>query len=394
MSKCPQVAEKEPSLTEDDVDELSSDGSGHFSGGYPETSPVPVPVCFDNDIPVPVPVCRDNDLPIPIPMCRDNDLPTLLAGIAALARGQGILLEKLTFLEKSMGTVQFDMTFLRDDMEAVHQAMERFGDFVCDVQDAAVEAGRVNDKAPLDGSPRLEWKGKEQVAEHTRAPIASTPRGEPAHGGDAVADEVAWIRNGENFTEETQSQLEEHELHPHTLDLTNTGRRDWGYERGASPEWGSPPSAQVRVSIEKEDLMEESQTIEMSYQSSHPQTPAKLPPMWSDFAHTVKDWRPPADAGIDSDDGRLSSKKGRWDTPEHEEDDDGTVGAQLVDVHSALNLNLLPDKQVLVLGTGGEGTLLRACACQDQARTVGVEHGEALQLAEGPQRCNQDTKIR
>jgi hypothetical protein len=40
-----------------------------------------------------------------------EDMAALFGAIATFARGQAIVIEKLEFLEKAVGTVQFDMTW-------------------------------------------------------------------------------------------------------------------------------------------------------------------------------------------------------------------------------------------------------------------------------------------
>ena len=69
---------------------------------------------------------------VTVPASVGEDMAALLGGIAQLARGQAIVLERLSFLEKIVGTVQFDMTWVRDDVKSVHEAMDRFADFACD----------------------------------------------------------------------------------------------------------------------------------------------------------------------------------------------------------------------------------------------------------------------
>jgi hypothetical protein len=320
MQKCLQVAEDDQPSSADDADDISSDGSLHSSEGYPETSPVPVPVC------------------------GGDDLTTLLAGIAGLARGQGILLEKLMFLEKSMGTVQFDMTWVRDDMKAVHQDMERFGDFVCDVQDEAMAAGRLKEQVTLEDSPRLAWKGKEHEVDFTRAPSVSTSRGEQQYGTDVVAGHNAHNNEGGNSRVETPPFLKYTDIHTNILALIETGKREWGPERDATPELGSPICQQTRVSIEDDLFFDESQQIEMSCQSTQLPRPAKTPLLWANFQTAVKDWPAPTVDITDREEGWVSTKKGRWDITEYGKDNTHTTSAQMVEVHPTLNLNLLPER--------------------------------------------------
>ena len=179
MRNCTQIAEKERSPSVGEGDELSSYGSGHSSEGYLEPHTIPAPTS------------------------GEDDLPTLVAGIAALSRGQAIVLEKLTFLEKIVGTVQFDMTWVCDDVKSVHEAMDRFADFACDFQDEAVEVQRLKEQVSLDGSPRQAWKGKEVVVDLPRGPSVSTSLGERQFGPYDAADWNAARKDGGNYIQET-----------------------------------------------------------------------------------------------------------------------------------------------------------------------------------------------
>ena len=161
--RSPQVAEKEQSMSADEDDEGSSYGSGHSSEGFLETSTIAVPVG------------------------GSEDLAALLGGIAQLARGQAIILEKMSFLEKFVGIVQFDMIRVRDDMTSVHQAMDRFADYVCDIQDAAGDAERLKEQESLEGSARQGWKGKEAALDFPPAPSVSNSHG----GGQYERNDVA-----------------------------------------------------------------------------------------------------------------------------------------------------------------------------------------------------------
>jgi hypothetical protein len=337
-----QVAEREQALLAEYVDDTSSYGSGNSSEGFVATSPVPVTATG----------------------C--DDLSTLLSGIAALARGQGIVLEKLSFLEKIVGTVQSDMTWVRDDMKAVHDAMDRFGDFVCDVQDAAGEDNRLKEREFRDGSPLLAWKGKEHVVDLPQANNATNEHGEEQHGGDGATDRHATRQERGNNTVETPPDVGNQDLMTNSLALIETGRRDWGYEPPASPGMGSPQCQQKRVSIEKEPLEQESQQIEMPAEST--QAPRIKPPwgMWSNYSTAVKDWPAATVGGDETEEGWVSAKKGRWDLTEYRSDNAATANAQLVEAHRILNLNMLSEKGGLE-GTTSAGVETAASACTNNA---------------------------
>lgn len=308
-------------MSADEVDEASSYGSGHSSEGFLEASTVAVPTS------------------------GGEDMAALLGGIAQLARGQAIVLERLSFLEKIVGTVQFDMTWVRDDMKSVHQAMDRFADFVSDFQDEAVEVQRLKDQVSLDGRPRQAWKGKEVVVDLPRGPSVSTSLGQRQFGPYDAADWNAARKDGGNYIQETEMFAENNDTHTRPLALIDTGRREWGDDSVPSPEMGSPPCQQARMSIEMEPLEEESQQFEMSCQSTQMPTPATAPSMWTDFATAVRDWRAPTVVEMEGGEGWVSAKKGRWDLTVYGKENVHPGDAEMVEEHGSLNLNLLPEKE-------------------------------------------------
>ena len=93
---------------------------------------------------------------IALPLDIGQDTSTVTGGIAALCRGQGILMEKMTYLEKIVGTVQFDMTWVRDDMKLVQQVMEKYNQHVGAASDAAADVDRLKGQLPVDG---MRWRG-------------------------------------------------------------------------------------------------------------------------------------------------------------------------------------------------------------------------------------------
>jgi hypothetical protein len=274
-----------------------------------------------------------------------EDLATLLSGIAALARGQGMLLDRLSLLEQLVGTVQFDMTWVRDDMLSVHEAMDRFGDFVCDVQEAALGVEGMDDQVPLDTAPQQAPKGKDEVVDFVQVPMNTTSRGEHQYTDKDVWDRNAWNIGGGNGVGEPPAHLESHETDPNLMQLGETGRRDWGHDRDSSDDMGSPVCQQTMVSIEKEPLEEESQLMEATSHSAALRTHVPYPPMWNVFAHQVKDWRPPTAPGTETEEGWLSKKKGQWDMTNYGKENAGPSSAQLADVQATVNLNTMPSKQ-------------------------------------------------
>lgn len=158
MWLCPQTEAKEKSLSADDGDDSSSFGIGHSSDGPMETVDLQAAVS------------------------GEEDMRTVIAAIAALSRGQAMVVDKLTQLEK----VQIDVQFICDDMKFVHEDIERVFDQVCDIRDAAAESGRVKEDVSADASPPEPWNGNGNDLDPPMALSVSTTFGDTAGYDDDV----------------------------------------------------------------------------------------------------------------------------------------------------------------------------------------------------------------
>ena len=194
MRKWPQIAEKEKSLSTDDGEDSMSSGSGHASEEPLEVALIPV-------------VDSGEEAPA-----------SMMAGIAALAKGQAILLEKFSILEKIVGTVQFDMTWVRDDMKAVQQAVDKIANQVADIREASAEGVQMKVHVTEEGSPNEAWNGQENVVEGEQSPSMSLSRGNQHGGGDGALDSNAGHNEAANDIEEMQTFV------------TNTGMPQTGLE--------------------------------------------------------------------------------------------------------------------------------------------------------------------
>ena len=276
---------------------------------------------------------------IALPLDIGQDTSTVTGGIAALCRGQGILMEKMTYLEKIVGTVQFDMTWVRDDMKLVQQVMEKYNQHVGAASDAAADVDRLKGQLPVDGSPLRAWKGKQHVEDMPRPPSVISTLVEMACGGEELADCNVDMGNAGQFSEETLAFVKSPGTIKKTQDVPNTGRRDWGYVLTSSPDMGTPACQQARASIEKEAMQEDTQEMEMSCQSTQPQTNATGRSIWSDFAYAVRDWPPSAAGGTYTEEGWMGSQKGRWDSPDYGNDIPGAFSGPMLEEHGTVNLS-------------------------------------------------------
>ena len=130
-----------------------------------------------------------------------------------------------------------------------------------------------------------------------------------------------------------------------------TGRRDWGYTYTATPEMGSPPCTQPRAIIDKDVADEETQEMELSFQSTQQQTRATEIPMWSEFTTTVRDWFPPSPGASRREQGWFCAKKGRWDLTDYGSENAGTAMALTAGEPAPIDLNFLLQNQTTTATT-------------------------------------------
>lgn len=329
MRSCPQIDEEGEETWADDGDGYSSYGTDESGDGPMDTSMTRAAVSGNADI------------------------TTLIAAVAEFSRGQAVVIEKLTLLEKVVGTVQFDMTWVRDDMKAVNDAMSRIADQVRDPRDATPELERPPEQVSVEASLGLPWKGKEKCAELGKGPSASTSLGEEEYGDVDVPNGNAVTIIPDTFIEETQAFPDATDPYLARMNFTDVGRIEWGYAQDIAVT--SPPDPQAMVNIDKEPLEEESQILEMSVQSSQLQTQVGARGIMADLEKVVKDWPAPTEGTGGEEEVWVTTKKGRWDLIDYGKDF-GEVGrASDQGDRGILNLNLTPEPQGASIAVMGRG---------------------------------------
>ena len=327
--KFPQVAEPDPSLAADEADDVSSYGTGHSSEGFMERTRLAVAAS------------------------EGADIETLFAAIATFSRGQSIVIEKLALLEKVVGTVQFDMTWVRDDMKSVHQVMERIAGHVCNIKETTAEAERLREQVSVDASPPQPCRGKASADDFEKAPSASTTRGEQQRGDDELPN---WNADGNevgSYVEEPVALMLNPVTNMNSVTSPAGGRGDWGYPRVTSPAVTSPLCQQPRVGEERDALEAESQQIQMSCHSTQIPTPLTGRTMWQDFTAAVRDWPPPTMPAMGTEEGWVTTKRGRWDTMDYGKGGVAPERAAGILDFVPLNLNALLETHVGATGMRG-----------------------------------------
>ena len=204
MLDCVQIAEKEQTVVVDDGEEVLPAASSPHSEGFLEAEI------------------------IALPTLEGGDTTSVIGGIAALSRGQAILMEKMTFLEKIVGTVQFDMTWVRDDMKSVQQTMLKFDQHVGVVTDADAEVESLKEEVSVDGSPLQPWEGNEHVEDCSRPPSLTTKLVQRACGANEVTSCNASQNVGGHISEGTLAVVKSPGTIAQLDAVEKNGRRDWG----------------------------------------------------------------------------------------------------------------------------------------------------------------------
>jgi hypothetical protein len=320
MRKCPQIAEKAQSVVADDGDDASSYGTEESSETPMETSYIEPAVS------------------------KEDDITTLIAAVAAFSKEQNVVIEKLDFLEKIVGTVQFDMINVRDDMKAVNVAMERIAGHVCGIRDGPAEVQIRKEQVSLENSLGLPSTWNHNTVSFGKGPSTSTSRGEPTYQIDDVPFWNTDAFEGDTRIEETQAFAIPADVNINRLTSIEVPRREWGYSHDTSPAIPSPPVRLTTVSIDRDAEEEESQQIEMSCQSTQLQTPMNGRGMLSEFEDAVRGWPAPTHDGITREEGWVSTKKGRWDLIDYPKGGGDAIPSAEHEFCNSINLNLLPDR--------------------------------------------------
>jgi hypothetical protein len=321
MSNCPQVAEKEQSYTADDGDDYYTDGSEHSSE------------------------VRMEQTRLAVAEGGDGDLGALYAAIATFSRGQAILMEKMSLLERVVGTVQFDMTWVRDDMKAVNQAMEKIAGHVRETGEVEADVQRGREGVSVDVSPLEHWKGKELVADIPKPPSPSTTRGDGPSGGDNAPMLDDGGHNADIYIDGTGVNLDIVNSRTGWSGVGIVGRREWEHARAAMPAMCPTPWTDTTISIDKEPLEDESQQAELSCHSTPMPTPAIGRTMWTDFQSAVRDWPPTTAVATEFTEEWVETKKGRWDMTEYAKGADEPVRAAEGPEYAELNSNFMPPRR-------------------------------------------------
>jgi hypothetical protein len=262
--------------------------------------------------------------------------------IATFARGQAIMMERMSSLERVVGSLQFDMTGVRDDMEAVRKAMDKLAGQVCDTRAGAVDAERGREQVSVDVSPLEHWKGKEPVAGSPKPPSPSSTRGYGHSGGGSAPIPNDGVDDAENHTDNTDVNLDIVNSKTGWSGAGILGRSECPLARAAMAGLWSGPWTDTTVSIEKEPLEDDSHQRQMSSQSTPLSTPAIGRTMWTDFQAAVSDWPPTTAAATGFEEGWVAAKKGRWDMTEYAKAVEDPIMPGEGAAYAATNFKFLP----------------------------------------------------
>jgi hypothetical protein len=206
-------------------------------------------------------------------------LKSLQTSIAAINAVQTRILEKLATMEKQVLTVQFDMTWVRDDMKGVHNVMENIAEGLCELKDATAEVDRIGEQVQAEQCAQRARAGKGH-REHGKESAMVTAEHGMNDGGDAC--EAAHDPTGyepRSYIEETQdfdTNLDTNlDMHINVVSSPEEDRDNgWGHVREASVGLGSPPCTQKRGHNATDVVFQESQQVEMTCPGTELPVPA------------------------------------------------------------------------------------------------------------------------
>ena len=188
---------------------------------------------------------REEDMeatPIAVGEGMEEPFKALHASIAATNAVQTWILEMLAAMEKLVVTVQFDMTWVRDDMRGVHNVMENIADHVCELRDATTELEGLREQVRADPCAQRKCFGKGLLEAGHEYADASAEHGENDGRNECEAGHNPTSYEPGTYIEETQRVHTNVDMHINISSSPEEERaHDWGYMRRASLGLSSSP---------------------------------------------------------------------------------------------------------------------------------------------------------
>jgi hypothetical protein len=260
--------------------------------------------------------------------------------------------ERLSALEKVVNAVQEDTSWVRGDVQVVHEVVEKLSDFVSvNSRTVALVEGVPEEKS----SPVSAW-GWPAGAEAKEPESAQSPGIGEDDELDAGHEELSlkhMLPDGDTAIQETQMYENDPSMQSYTMSLPEeTEDGGWDKTLYSGRTLSLPTDSQQFEDDEDERLLVASTQVEMAIDGTQSGT---LPPGRSIFASlvsTVRDMDGPLQAGANSGEGWVQSKRGRASPSEIQAQTRGQSMVQnQTGQHTNLNLNLSPEESD-VSGTG------------------------------------------
>ena len=272
-------------------------------------------------------------------------LISINASIAAMDVVQATIVEKLAVIGRAIGTVQFDLTWVRDDVRGLQNGMQKLAESVCEMRGAHMEVERLREKMSPRPSARPSGIEALSAMDCGKSNAASLARANQLHR-DKDEDTLNPV------CEDDVASIEETQFYDNTADVATNiqppakavGGTDWLNETQMSIGMCSPMGAQTRTSMYVVDQDDETQECEDTFPANNTRTPAGPRSMWTEFTTAVRDLPAPIGASADLAQGWVGAKRARMlpvGTPEQT----GAMQVPNAMVEAlTLNLNLPPEK--------------------------------------------------
>lgn len=104
-----------------------------------------------------------------------NAIKATIASIVVINIVLITIIDELTSLEKMIVTVQFDMTWVHDDMRGIHNMIENVVERVCELRDATIKVKGLHEQVSANASLWKSGKEMPRIWRNTARSIHGTP---------------------------------------------------------------------------------------------------------------------------------------------------------------------------------------------------------------------------
>jgi hypothetical protein len=284
----------------------------------------------------------------------DKSVEGMKRSLAALDVWQRSIVEKLSALEKVVSAVQEDTSWVRGDVQHVHEVVVKLSDYVSVLSNTVAMVEGV----PEEKSPPLSawgnWKGSALAPKHGSTQPAGIGSDAPLHVGDEERSHQG--HDGDVAIQETQMYENDFGMERNTMSQpVEIDDEGWDKTLYTGRTLSLPPDSQPADDDEVERLLPDSAQVEMTIDCTQSATQAPGRSIYTDLISTVRDMAAPLQPGENSSEGWVQSKRGRASSREDGPESRVESVVQIMTAHTNLNLNMSPEKSDMPPAVRGSG---------------------------------------